>query len=88
MIPSLPHRCRFTRGGPKALPRAAEDCIASWKRYCPGWEIRLWNEDNFDVSTNAFTRQAYEAGKLGFVPDYIRARLLRRGTESTSCRVR
>jgi glycosyltransferase involved in cell wall biosynthesis len=51
-------------------------CIASWHRYCPDWEIRLWNESNFDVTLNRFTSEAYEAGKLGFVADCIRLYLL------------
>jgi len=32
----------------------------------------FWNEDNYDVSKNRYMRQAYEAKKWGFVPDYAR----------------
>jgi hypothetical protein len=32
----------------------------------------FWDEDTFDFNLNTFTREAYEAGKMGFVPDFIR----------------
>lgn len=35
------HCCWF--GGPKT--RLAEKCLASWRRFAPGWEIREWNEE-------------------------------------------
>jgi glycosyltransferase involved in cell wall biosynthesis len=76
MIPKTIHYCWFTKGDPKPLPAVVETCIASWKKHCPDWEIKLWNEENFDVSINNFTREAYEAGKMGFVADYIRAYLV------------
>jgi glycosyltransferase involved in cell wall biosynthesis len=76
MIPKIIHWCWFDRGDKKPLPRLVEDCIASWKKYCPEWEIKLWNETNFDITINDFTCEAYAAGKLGFVPDWIRAYLL------------
>jgi glycosyltransferase involved in cell wall biosynthesis len=76
MIPKIIHYCWFDRGDNKPHPSIVTTCIASWKKHCPDWEIKLWNEANFDLSINDFTREAYEAGKLGFVPDYIRAYLL------------
>lgn len=49
-----------------------EKCIESWKKYCPEYEIKLWNEDNFDINSNVFVKEAYEAKKWAFVSDYIR----------------
>lgn len=46
MIPKKIHYCWFGR---KELPEKAKKCIASWKKYCPDFEIIEWNEDNFDV---------------------------------------
>jgi mannosyltransferase OCH1-like enzyme len=51
-------------------------CIKSWKKYCPDWEIVLWNEDNFDVDSTLWTKQAYEARKYAFVADYVRLKAL------------
>lgn len=51
-------------------------CIESWKRICPTAKIIEWNEDNYDVNKNAYTRQAYEQKKYAFVADYMRFDIL------------
>lgn len=38
----------------------------------PGYEIKEWNEDNFDVNILPYTADAYAAGKYAFVSDYAR----------------
>ena len=58
-IPKVIHYCWFGRG---ELPRLAEKCIQSWKKYCSDYEIVCWNEDNFDINQNKYAREAYEAG--------------------------
>ena len=72
-IPKVIHYCWFGRG---ELPRLAEKCIQSWKKYCPDYEIVCWNEDNFDINQNKYAREAYEAGKWAFVSDYVRLKVL------------
>ena len=47
-------------------------CIDSWKKFFPDYEIREWNEDNFDVKIIPYTADAYKAGKYAFVSDYVR----------------
>ena len=69
MIPKKIHYCWFGRG-PK--PEFAERCIASWKKYCPDYEIIEWNEESFDVNTNDYVKEAYEEKKYAFVSDYVR----------------
>jgi mannosyltransferase OCH1-like enzyme len=54
------------------MPPLAKDCIASWHEFMPDYEYRLWNEDNFDVTSLPYTLEAYEAGKYAFVSDYVR----------------
>ena len=60
------------------MPPLAKDCIASWRRLMPDWKYRLWNEENFDIDTCAYTREAYTAGKYAFVSDYVRLWALER----------
>ena len=36
------------------------------------WQFVLWNEDNFDINYNDYTREAYEAKKYAFVSDVAR----------------
>lgn len=54
------------------MPKVVTWCIESWKRKCPDYEIKLWNEDNFDVNSVSFVKQAYELKKYAFVADYVR----------------
>jgi hypothetical protein len=54
------------------MPQLAKDCIASWHKYMPDWEYKLWNEENFDVNKVPYTKEAYEAKKYAFVSDYVR----------------
>lgn len=68
-IPKIIHYC-WLGGNPK--PESVLRCIDSWRKYCPDYEIREWNESNLDISMNNYTRQAYEAKAWGFVPDYLR----------------
>lgn len=69
-IPKIIHYCWFGRG-PK--PELALKCIASWKKYCPDYEIVEWNEENSDLGhAPLYVQQAYEAKKWAFVSDYVR----------------
>ena len=74
MIPKKIHYCWF---GGNPLPKLAEKCIRSWKRYCPDYEIIQWNERNYDLSAAPlYVRQAYEAKKWAFVTDYVRLQVV------------
>ena len=69
MIPKIIHYCWFGRN---PLPPLAEKCIESWKKYCPDYEIKEWNEDNFELENNVYVQEAYEAKKWAFITDYVR----------------
>lgn len=75
MIPKVIHYCWFGRN---PLPPSALKCIESWHRFFPDYEIKEWNEDNFDVNSIPYTSQAYEAKKYAFVSDYARFWILYR----------
>ena len=73
-IPKIIHYCWF---GGKPKPELAEKCIKSWKKHCPDYEIREWNEDNYDLAAAPlYVRQAYEAKKWAFVTDYVRLQVV------------
>ena len=72
-IPKVIHYCWFGKG---KIPQLEEKCIASWKKYCPDYEIICHNEDNFDISENKYAKEAYDAGKWAFVSDYVRLKVL------------
>lgn len=54
------------------MPKLALKCIESWKKYCPDYEIKEWNEDNFDLDMYPYVREAYDARKFAFVTDVVR----------------
>ena len=73
MIPRKIHYCWF---GKTEMPQQAKDCIASWHKYMPDWEYKLWNEENFEIDSLPYTKEAYAAGKMAFVSDVARLRAL------------
>lgn len=54
------------------MPELALNCIASWKKYLPDYELRLWNEDTFDLDMFPYAREAYDNRKFAFVTDVVR----------------
>lgn len=69
MIPKIIHYCWFG-GNPKS--EIIEKCMHSWRQHCPDWEIKEWNETNFDISSMPYTQEAYELKKWAFVSDVAR----------------
>ncbi|MBO5181548.1 MAG: glycosyl transferase [Paraprevotella sp.] len=70
MIPQIIHYCWF---GHAPLPTLALKCMASWKKYLPDYEIRLWDESTFDISSSVpYVQEAYRCGRYAFVTDYVR----------------
>lgn len=75
MIPKMIHYCWF---GGKPKPEIIEKCIASWREFCPDWEIKEWNESNYDVNAHTYTKEAYETKKWAFVSDVARLEIINR----------
>ena len=73
MIPKKIHYCWFGRG---EMPDLVRKCIASWKKYLPEYEIKEWNEDNFDLNSYPYVREAYHNKRFAFVTDVVRLHAL------------
>lgn len=69
MIPKKIHYCWF---GCNPLPKMAQKCIASWRKFLPDYEIKEWNESNFDLDMFPYVREAYDNRKFAFVTDVVR----------------
>ena len=72
-IQKVIHYCWF---GGKPLPESAKKCIQSWKRFLPDYRIIRWDENNFDVKSCIYSKEAYEKGKYAFVSDFARLKIL------------
>jgi len=72
-IPRIVHYCWFGRG---EKPRKIVKCMKSWGKHLDGYEIMEWNEDSFDIASNRYVKEAYDARKYAFVSDYVRLHAL------------
>ena len=73
MIPKIIHYCWF---GGNPLPELALKCIESWKKFLPDYEIKEWNESNFNLDLYPYAREAYDNRKFAFVTDIVRLYVL------------
>ena len=69
MVPKIINYCWF--GGSK-LPESVKSNIKSWRKYCPDYEIKRWDETNYDINKNKYVHAAYCSKKFAFLTDYVR----------------
>lgn len=72
----IPKRIHYIWFGGNPLTPLAEKCLASWKRFCPDYEIIRWDESNFDDGDNRYFQEALAAKKWAFASDYARLKVL------------
>ena len=68
-IPKIIHYC-WLSNDPK--PQAILDCIESWKKHMPDYELMHWDMNRFDVNSVPFVKDACAARKWATATDYIR----------------
>jgi len=69
MIPKVIH---YIWLGGNPLPEMVVKCMESWKKFCPDYEIKRWDETNLNLDINTYCRQAYDAKKYAFASDVLR----------------
>ena len=75
MIPKIIHYIWLGKG---ETPKVFDKCLASWKKYCPDWEIKRWDESNLNIDLCPYVREAYDARKFAFASDVLRLDVLNR----------
>ncbi len=73
---NIPHLIHYFWFGNSPKPDLVKKCIESWRTFCPDFEIKEWNESNYDVNSHPFMKKAYEEKKWAFVTDYARLDIL------------
>lgn len=73
---SIPKIIHYVWFGGKPLTPLAEKCIESWQKNCPDYEIKRWDESNFNSGENRYFIEAIEAKKWAFASDYARLKVL------------
>jgi mannosyltransferase OCH1-like enzyme len=69
MIPKKIHYCWFGGG---LLPEDLQRYIKTWQEIMPDYQIKVWDESQFDCNSIAFVKEAYSIKKWAFVADYVR----------------
>lgn len=72
-VPKIIHYAWF---GGASKPKYLLDNIKSWEKYMPDYEIKEWNEKNWNVNKNAFSCYFAEKKLWGFVSDPLRLDVL------------
>lgn len=70
MIPKIIHWC-WIGGNP--IPENIQNCINTWKEKLPDYKIKCWTENNFDIKSVQYVKEAFNQKKWAFCADYIRA---------------
>lgn len=73
MKQKIPNVIHYIWVGGNPFPKDLQICMKTWKKHLQGYEIKEWNESNFDINSHPFCKAAYEAKKWAYVSDYIRA---------------
>lgn len=72
----IPKKIHYIWFGGNPLTPLAQNCIESWKHYCPDYEIVRWDETNFSSGGNQYFIEAIKAKKWAFASDYARLKVL------------
>lgn len=70
---AIPKIIHYVWVGGNRKSKDIQRCMRTWKENLTDYEIIEWNEENFDIESNKFVKEAYEAKKWAYVSDYIRA---------------
>lgn len=70
MIPRVIHYCWLSHD---PMPAKLRDCLDSWRRVMPDYEIRLWDFERFPKERSEWVSDAFDNRKYAFAADYIRA---------------
>ena len=71
-IPKIIHYCWF---GGKPKGKLVDECLDSWKKILPDFEINEWNESNYS-SDSFFFNECIAKSKYAFASDYARFDIL------------
>ena len=71
--PKVIHYCWF---GGSEMNDIQKKCIESWKKFAPEYEIKRWDETNYDIHKNKVVEYLYENGKYAFLSDYVRSDIM------------
>jgi len=69
---SIPKKIHYCWLSGEKMPKETIECIETWRKIMPEYELVLWDGNRFDVNSIAFTKEACSVKKWAFAADYIR----------------
>ena len=69
MIPKIIHYCWLSNN---PYPEEIVNCINSWKKYLPDYQLMLWNVESCEIESAMWVKQAYATKKYAFASAYLR----------------
>ena len=75
MTPKIIH---YVWVGGALKPPIVMHCIESWRKMCPGWELREWGDSVIGDIGTRYAQEAYAHRKWAFVADWLRLSVLHR----------
>ncbi len=72
----IPKKIHYVWVGNKPKPPFVLECIATWKKFLPDYELVEWGNEHLDSIKNHYAIEAYQNKKWAFVSDYIRLHVL------------
>jgi len=73
LIPPVIHYIWF---GGEPIPANLQLCVNSWYEKCPEYRIIKWDESNYDINKNAYTKYCHDHKKWEYLSDYARIDVL------------
>jgi mannosyltransferase OCH1-like enzyme len=69
MIPKIIHYCWISA---EEYPQKIKECMTSWEKHLPGYELRKWDASNFVMDSTKWTSDAIKVNAYAVAADYIR----------------
>lgn len=68
----IPKKIHYVWIGDKPKPKFVLECIDTWKKYLPDYQLIEWNNESIKKIKNNYMEEAIKNKKWAFASDYIR----------------
>lgn len=73
---AIPKKLHYIWLGGGEMPTKLQDCMATWSKVCPEYEIIGWDEHNYDLTQSELVRNAVRAKNWALAADFMRVDIL------------
>jgi len=73
---AIPKKIHYIWLGGGEMSSTIQNCMATWQKVCPDYEIVEWNEHNYDMTQSQLIKNAVRAKNWALAADMMRAEIL------------